>query len=384
MKRMRMAVVLLLMVFCVSCNSQSDKEKAVSITQEDQAQSVDVDGFIKAKEKRDIIIEFPATVEEIFVTEGQVVSKGEKLIELNTSDYNLQIAYKEQELAIAESDLEKLINLKSSGEAALNRLKKELEAKENRLRGNTDPDIRKAILDVESAENTYLNAAEDLKNKESLYESGSISQSELKEFKEQVELKKKAVQDAKWTLESLKNKLNEEIDQLKTAVEQQQAQVGPGGYQTDIENQKKKIEMLEEDVKALKGKLSKSFLDNNCIVSEFQHCLIFEIDCVEGNIISSGQKALSIIDMDSLIVMADVSEDFIKDVKVGAPAAIVPQADRSRNYTGKVLAISGKTATKSGDTVVPVEISIDNRDEFLIPEFNVDVEIVIQENSANN
>jgi hypothetical protein len=76
-----------------------------------------------------------------------------------------------------------------------------------------------------------------------------------------------------------------------------------------------------------------------------------------------------------LYVLADVAEEFIKDVKLGKKATIIPVADNSRKYYGKVIRIADMAFEKNGETNVTVEISIDEQDGFLRPNFNVDVEI---------
>jgi hypothetical protein len=52
---------------------------------------------------------------------------------------------------------------------------------------------------------------------------------------------------------------------------------------------------------------------------------------------------------DTLVIKANVAEEFIKDVKQGAKVEIIP-----------------------------VEISIDNKDSFLLPNFNVDIKIYME------
>lgn len=82
------------------------------------------------------------------------------------------------------------------------------------------------------------------------------------------------------------------------------------------------------------------------------------------------------MNLDTLIVEAEVSEEFIKDVQIGAEAKILPLADSTKEYKGKVLKIADMGIEKNGETVVLVEISIENKDTFLRPNFNVDVEII--------
>ena len=82
--------------------------------------------------------------------------------------------------------------------------------------------------------------------------------------------------------------------------------------------------------------------------------------------------------LNSLLVESNVPEEFIKDVKIGSMVTIIPQADKSKEYSGKVTYISNNAEDKNGETTVLVEISIDNNDGFLMPNFNVNLEIKIE------
>ena len=50
-------------------------------------------------------------------------------------------------------------------------------------------------------------------------------------------------------------------------------------------------------------------------------------------------------------------------------------ADTSKKYTGKVMSMPSSAITANGETYLLVQISIDNKDEFLLPNYNVDLEI---------
>ena len=81
------------------------------------------------------------------------------------------------------------------------------------------------------------------------------------------------------------------------------------------------------------------------------------------------------MDLDTLIIEANVSEEFIKDIKIGSKVDIILLADSSKEYKGTVSKISNMAIKENGETVVPIEISVDNKDNFLRPNFNVDVKI---------
>ena len=145
-----------------------------------------------------------------------------------------------------------------------------------------------------------------------------------------------------------------------------------------IDVQAERVSVLEYDLRRMKNKLNQSFLKGNVIVSDYSKAVVYEISCAAGYTVGVGenqQKLLSIMNLDSLYILADVAEEFIKDVKLGKKATIIPVADNSRKYYGKVIRIADMAIQKSGETNVTVEISIDQPDGFLRPNFNVDVEL---------
>jgi HlyD family secretion protein len=129
---------------------------------------------------------------------------------------------------------------------------------------------------------------------------------------------------------------------------------------------------IENDIKLLKDKLNKDYISGNNIICPVENGIVSELGYKAGDGISSEKKLLSLMDADSLVVKANVPEEFIKDVKLGA------KADKNRKYAGKVAAISQKAQLQNGETVIPVEITIDNNDSFLLPDFNVDISIYIE------
>jgi HlyD family secretion protein len=133
--------------------------------------------------------------------------------------------------------------------------------------------------------------------------------------------------------------------------------------------------MLEADLKLLKSKLGKTYIKGSDIVSDINKGLIYEIGYTAGDFTSPQKKLFSILNLDKLIVEANVPEEFIKGVKTGADVTIIPTADKSRQYKGKVTYISGKAVRNNGETLVQVNISIDGLDDFLLPDYNVDVKI---------
>lgn len=148
-----------------------------------------------------------------------------------------------------------------------------------------------------------------------------------------------------------------------------------GQLDNEIQAEKEKISVLQDALNTLQGKLNKSYLVSGNIVCDIDNAVIKEISYKKGDIITPSQKVGSLLDLKSLMIEAKVDEQFIKDVQLGKAVDITPAADESRKYIGKVQSISSAAVTENGDTYVPVMISLDNNDGFLLPNFNVDLEI---------
>jgi HlyD family secretion protein len=301
--------------------------QATSVTnqiQEVQNNTIEAAGKIKANDIKNIILDFTAIVQDVHVKEGQRVKQGEELITLDIHEIKEQILDKENDLRIQKLQLEK-----SLGSNAYNE--------------------EKELSDLQTAQVEMRRVNEDLEIKQSLFESGAIAKDELENALRRVEDAEKKVAD---------KHLSKADD-----------------YRLDIEIQQQRINALESDIKQLKDKLSRSYIKEDKIVSDINNGLVQEISRVAGDSIQANTKILNLVNMDSLIVVADVSEDFIKAVKVGAEVEILPLADSSKQYKGQVLKIADMGIEKNGETIIQIEISIDNVDEFIKPNFNVDVKI---------
>lgn len=318
----KLRIILFLIPICllainIGCKRNDQKKASASPLKVEMKKVVEAFGVVKARDYKDINLDFPAQVIKVPVKDGQNVSLDESLIHLNINDFRALIKNKENELNQARFELLKLgKNLADAGDA-------------------------------------YEKVKRQLADKEKLFKDGVISQKELDDFEDVAKEKEKAVTN-------IKPALGHDLEVNALAV------------------QSEKVAVLEYDLDRMKNKLNQSFLKGNVIVSDYSKAVVYDISCAAGYTVGVGenqQKLLSIMNLDSLYVLADVAEEFIKDVKLGKGATIIPVADNSRKYRGKVIRIADMAVQKNGDTNITVEISIDQQDGFLRPNFNVDVEI---------
>ena len=142
-----------------------------------------------------------------------------------------------------------------------------------------------------------------------------------------------------------------------------------------IEIQQKTIARLEADLAALRRDAGRSYLDGPRVVSDLDRAIVTDVAVHRGDPVGQGRLVLRLVDLNSLIVEADVPEEFIRGVRLGAPVTIIPLADPARQSHGTVQRIAGMAVNRSGETIVPVQIAIDDDQGFMVPNFNVDVAI---------
>jgi len=223
------------------------------------------------------------------------------------------------------------------------------------------------------AKNAYEDAKKDYEKQKILYNQGAISESDFEDMKRKLEHSKNNVESLNLSIESLKNIKQKEINELEKSLDLTSANINSSNIGEAIQNQK--INSLKSELDSLKEKINKTFIKEDKIVSDIKNAVVYEIGYQEGDIIDQSKKVLSLLDLDTLIIEANVSEEFIKDIKIGSKVDIILLADSSKEYKGTVSKISNMAIKENGETVVPIEISVDNKDNFLRPNFNVDVKI---------
>jgi len=329
------------------CGKETKTTKAEGAAKPETLQVVEAFGTVKSTEVKTIKLDFTTEVTKVNVVEGQRVKNGDALVSLNTRDYQSLIRNKELEF--------KTLQIELSG------LNREYEVKRSSLTKNTDPDIMRYINDKKHAEDLYTKALDDFTAREALYQAGAVSLNELKEFEKTVNEKNKSMEDAVFSEGNTRKEIQQELDRLRTSIDQKSLQATA----------------KELDLQAMQEKMHKSYIKGNDIIADVSNGVVSEIGCVQGDVVTADQekKLLTILNRDSVVIEANVAEEFIKDVKIGAEVTINPQADKSRTYKGNVLSIAEKAVQKNNETIIPVRISIENLDNFLLPEFNVDVKI---------
>ncbi|KLU66371.1 putative efflux pump membrane fusion protein [Desulfosporosinus acididurans] len=332
-RRIILALVVALTMSVSGCSS-NNSAKSVTVNSGTVKSTKTVDGFgvVKAMDIKNITVDFPAAVKTINVVEGQKVKNQDSLVSLNLKEFEDQIKSKEMSISSESHDIEEIQN--------------------DYLSTSNAPDLQKLLNDLKNAQDLYNQVQSEYAAEQTLFNSGGISKYDLDQSKKTVDAKRNDVEDIKSSIDTLKYEKQQTVDSKKTD-----------------------LAILKSDLAAMKDKLNKSYIKGSDIISDVNHGIVYDIGYVPGDIVSPDKKVLSLLNLDSLIVEANIPEEFIKSVKMSADVDIIPQADKSKTIKGKVIRISDKAVVNNGETDVSVDISFNNSDGFLLPGFNVDVKI---------
>lgn len=295
------------------------------------AQSVEAFGVVKARKEQGISVDFNARIDKIYVKVGERITEGQPLIDF---------------------DVTELRNTIEDKKSALQELKSSL--------GNGKYDVIKQRTGLEAARQELKAMEEDLVRNRHLLENAAIAQKAYDDLNTEVVNKRAAVENLAVSLEA--------GERTMTQSEQEKAN---------------SIERTERDIQRMEQKYKEANLTNGSqVVSTFKNGVVSDVKSKEGDYVDREIQIMSIVDMDTRIIEADVSEVYIKNIKVGQDVKIYSDADPEKEYKGKVSRIWGVSQNKGGETIVPVEITIDNIDDGLLLNFNVNVNIFTESTKA--
>ena len=315
-----MLLAALMLTACSSANGQTEVEEVdLSVV----SRQVEAFGRVVVGEEMNVSLNIPVRVEALAVSNGDSLKKDEVVISLDLTTMDHQAADLKAELAVIQAEI--------------NALAAELGQETTRLN-----------QDLAYAEKAYALALEDFNIRKSLQAAGAISIEEMDRYQREAEARQKEMEDLQLTL-------RQRSGAEKLQVRRQQ------------------YEVLEGKALRLKAQLEQPFIRENKLVCPYERGAVTDLTVKQGDSIEAGQRILGFMNLDSLMVEADVLEEFIGDVVVGAPVTLVPVADRTKTYEGTVSSIAQVAYVVNNETVVPITISLNHADDFLRPNFNVDV-----------
>ena len=300
--------------------------KVAEIQKGDVSSYISANGIIEEVEKGEVFFDTPLKVERVLVAEGEKVTKGQKVLEVD--------------IASLVSELDKLKTNKSIQELSLNS-------------NVADSAVNRAQSAVKNAERNYNDSKKTYTSNKELYASNAISKNELDLSENAYIQSESALADAR------------------------------SDYKVEVESRSINRTTTEENLKII----NISIADLETRMEKIGASLVSPIDGVvaalsveEGAFTSSMQSAFKIINPEKLQVKAKIKEYDIKNISVGQAVRITGDAiDKEKDIPGKVTVISPvaiiNRTTSGEETVVEVTITVENTDGVLKPGLNVTCDV---------
>lgn len=299
--------------------------KSDTVKQTKMVETVLASGKVSADQKEVIYSEANASVKKINVKLGQQVKAGQVLMELDIPDAESKVAQAQSSLDEAES---RLIKSQAAGKSI---------------------DLIQAEKGFTDAQSDYGLAKEKMRRNESLFQQGAIAKEEFEKVQAEYQKAEAAFQQAQAVLKS--------------------NQQGAGAS----------IKALESSVAAARSSLALAQRQaSQCKLTAGMNGRVLSLSVTAGDLVSPNTALLSIGNLDTLEINADIAEADAAKLKNGQKVSISSNALPDLNYRGQVREIGMEAQTKTKNqgetTAIPVIISIE-KNSLLRPGYNVDLKI---------
>ncbi|WP_032077820.1 efflux RND transporter periplasmic adaptor subunit [Clostridium drakei] len=263
--------------------------------------SLQYQGLTGGSEVRKLSFKSSAKISKIYVSKGQHVKKGDKLVDLDKSDLNFAAEAANAQVASAAAQYDKAVN------------------------GTQQEDINKAQIAVKNAQNSN-NYYKDLYNKNlKLSESGAISKQQLQDVKLQLDNSQNALNSAEQSLQQLQN---------GSRPEDKQATLG----------------QLNEAKAAYESK--ENMLSDASMTANMDGYVV-DVLGKEGEMQQAGSPVI-LFRSEKQVITVGLSEDDVKKVKVGTKAQVNIGDDKAK---GEIINIVQLADSKSGTYSAEINLS---------------------------
>lgn len=281
---------------------------------------VTASGEIRPVQFYNLTAEVPGRVEEIYVTEGDVVKKGQPLVKVDPTQSGFQVEAAQAAVSVTQSDVANQQVALQQSETTVNQTRAMLAAAE------ADQERNKADLNFSEKE---------FKRYETLVEKGVVNKSEFDSAISRYE-------QAKAVVNAQKARINQLQVQLK------ESELGVERARANLKSSEQRVRQNQAQLKQQADQLNKTTRYS-------------PIDGVVSSLpVKVGEFALSSFSSTPLLTVADMSqinaeikvdETDIADVQVGQKARVKVDALGDIEIEGEVIERGASAITRSGQTI---------------------------------
>ncbi len=323
------ATIIVLVMVGVASRDQAPQVQTARVTRENLSASITSNGKVEPIEPYVMRAELATFVQQVKVTEGQAVHRGQLLLALDSSDARAQLAAARADLLTAQEDLRAAHAGGPPDEVA-------------QLEG----DLRKAQVDVEGLERTQ-------------------------EALKQLVAKRAATQDE---LDAKQLDLERARAVLKTLTERKQELARRATL--DVQRMQLRVQQDQDQIRSLEQKVRSSD------VTSPVDGTLYSLPVHAGDYVQVGAILAELADLRRVRVRAFVDEPDLGWLAPGQTVEVTWDAMPSRLWTGQTEQIPKRVVARDTRSVGEVLCSVDNDQLQLLPNVNVDVRIRVREKTG--
>ncbi len=293
-------------------------DSAIKVEKGNVESNVYISGTVEANDSRSVSYLGGGLVDEVYVKEGDKVAADQVLVKINSDKLDSELKKMMNELSISKDELNKL---KTKGI------------------GNEESALKSAQVNYDNAKKAYDSNL-------SLQSSGAISADDLSKSKQQYELAKISLDNAKVSYSQAKSKV-------------------------DIGISEKRMNSTSITITDLQKEIEKTIVKTPIAGT------VTRVNAKAGEVLTNTGILLTVEDLDKKIVKAYVSENEINRIQMGQKVEITGNAIKGKTFEGEVTYIAPGTIRQEGSKNVKVEVRITLKENVteLRPGFNVNLEI---------
>lgn len=298
-----------------------------------------ISSTVSAENEIAVIPKVAGTVTAVHVGLGDTVKAGDLLFEIDDTALRLQIDSANAAIG--------------SSQAALNAA----QAGRNMATGSSmESQLASLRTNVENLELQYNELVKTLEAQEALFAIGGISQSALDNMRVTVETTGNQLETARTSLRLMEDQTIGETETAQNA-SVRQAEAG-----------------IQQAQSALKG--AQQQLEYTRVTAEIDG-IVSACNVTVGSMASSAAAPMTIVSMDTVKILFNVSDDSINKLELGAKVYVSISAASAEPFEGVISSIS--PAANAMTKLYPVEMYIDNPDHLIKPGMFVSLRLILQQ-----
>lgn len=351
-----------------------------SVTSGSIIETMDTYGILEARPSVTLTWQSDGVVDDFDLEVGDVVEAGQELMELNPTSQSTEILQAYSDLLEAQYELDLLTTTDSDYQEVLADLvyqeKMLINKHADKLAwnyGQSSEDRVDAVWDNYYAARAEVWELEDAYEEVKDLEEDDPIRVEALEALEAGELKRNSLLRALNQIIGIEFDIAVETDFIE--YDQQVATVAEAwvSYETYVDDSEE-ISAAQAEVNSLQN------LVNEAKIIPSASGTVTSISAVPGQVVSAGDEAVRVDNMDNLVIDVSISQSEINKIQVGQEAVISFDAVYKKEYSGFVQSIEEEgTANSNGVVVFNVEIKVEDVDEDVKPGFTAVVNIIVNE-----